>query len=245
MCHSDDSRPPAPPRIGDVSKTAALQLTAADGNVFAAYRASPGGTPSAGMIILPDVRGLHPFYKALAERFAEAGYEAIACDYFGRTAGVGERDESFEWKEHVAQVAPKHVRADAGACFDAIGSNVSDVFTVGFCFGGGNSWRLASTDLPVGGSIGFYGRPALVNDVIGDLSAPLLMLVAGNDAATPLEEFEVLDKELAAAGKEHEMHVYEGAPHSFFDRAFGEWRDACADAWDRILAFTDLHMSGS
>ena len=45
-------------------------------------------------MILPDVRGLYPFYTELAERFAQAGYHAIALDYFGRTAGLGPRDRS-------------------------------------------------------------------------------------------------------------------------------------------------------
>jgi carboxymethylenebutenolidase len=43
---------------------------------------------------------------------------------------------------------------------------------------------------------------------------------------------------LDRAGKQYEMHVYDGAPHSFFDVAFGEWEQACADAWHRILEFT-------
>ena len=33
------------------------------------------------------------------------------------------------------------------------------------------------------------------------------------------------------------MHIYEGAPHSFFDRGFAEWKEACDDAWRRMLAF--------
>jgi carboxymethylenebutenolidase len=37
------------------------------------------------------------------------------------------------------------------------------------------------------------------------------------------------------------MHVYAGAPHSFFDRSFAQWQDACADAWQRILDFTARH----
>ncbi|MEA2476049.1 MAG: carboxymethylenebutenolidase [Actinomycetota bacterium] len=239
MCHSDDSRPPGPPLRGEVGVTMQLELTAADGNRFAAYRATPRDEPRAGMVILPDIRGLHPFYKALAKRFAEAGYDAIAFDFFGRTAGVGERDEDFDWKEHVGQVTPAHVRADAQAALEKIQSPGRSAFTVGFCFGGGHSWRLAATDIPISGAIGFYGRPALVSEAVDDLRAPLLMLIAGNDAATPLEDFRELDARLSDAGKEHEMHVYEGAPHSFFDRAFDEWQDACSDAWERILAFTE------
>jgi carboxymethylenebutenolidase len=86
------------------------------------------------------------------------------------------------------------------------------------------------------GAIGFYGVPARVRDVIGQMKAPLLLLVAGADF-TPLAEFEQFDQELTSAGVSHTMVVYEGAPHSFFDRTFAEHRAACDDAWRQILDF--------
>jgi carboxymethylenebutenolidase len=52
-----------------------------------------------------------------------------------------------------------------------------------------------------------------------------------------------MHQRLTAAGREHEMVVYPGAPHSFFDRAFDQWRDACAHAWRRILDFIDRHST--
>src|SRR4051812_46951104 len=89
MCHDHDSRPPAPPRSGDVAERGTLSLTARDGNRFSAAYAAPASPPQAGVVVLPDIRGLHPYYVALAERFAEAGLAAVAIDYFGRTAGAG------------------------------------------------------------------------------------------------------------------------------------------------------------
>jgi carboxymethylenebutenolidase len=68
------------------------------------------------------------------------------------------------------------------------------------------------------------------------MKAPLLMLIAGADF-TPQEAFHDFDKKLTDAKVPHEMHTYEGAPHSFFDRTFAEWKDACDDAWRRMLAF--------
>ena len=69
------------------------------------------------------------------------------------------------------------------------------------------------------------------------MKAPLLLLLAGADAATPVDAFHAFDKELTEARVPHEMQIYEGAPHSFFDRTFAQWKDACDDAWSRILAF--------
>lgn len=239
MCHSDDSRPPAPPNPGEVAEHGPLELTAEDGNRFTAYRAVPATPNGRNAVLLPDIRGLHPYYEALAQRFAEAGFHTVAMDYFGRTAGTGSRNDDFDWQAHVPKVTPESVRFDAKASVAAV-RELQDgpTFTVGFCFGGAHSWRLAATDIGIAGAVGFYGRPAMVEEVAEYLHAPLLMLIAGADQATPLETFQAFDTRLTELGKDHEMYVYEGAPHSYFDRSFADWADACADSWRRILDFT-------
>ena len=248
MCHDDDSRAPAPPVRGEVAAHGGLTLTSADGTAFAAYEATPAGfrAGGAGMIVLPDVRGLHPYYMDLAQRFAEAGIPAVAIDYFGRTAGTTARDDEFEYMPHVQQVDPANVRADVAAAIERLRANTGagPVFTVGFCFGGSQSWRLSATDLDLAGVIGFYGRPVMVNDVIDQMHIPMLLQIAGADMATPPEEFAEFERKLTAQGVEHDMKVYEGAPHSFFDRSFAEWKDAGADSWRRILAFIAGHSAG-
>jgi carboxymethylenebutenolidase len=245
MCHDDNSRAPAPPVRGDVASRGRLTLTSADGTVFSAYEATPAGFPQggAGMVVLPDVRGLHPYYQDLAERFAEAGIAAVAIDYFGRTAGTTDRDDDFEYMPHVQRVEPDHVRLDVSAAIDRLRSTagVGPVFTVGFCFGGSQSWRLSASDLDLAGVIGFYGRPVLVNDVIDGMHIPMLLQIAGADVATTQEEFVEFERKLSAQGVEHDMKVYDGAPHSFFDRAFAEWEDAGADSWRRMLDFVAGH----
>src|SRR5215218_10377316 len=97
-----------------------LTLTSADGTAFSAYLAHADG--DTGVVVLPDVRGLFPFYQQLAERFAAAGHPAIAIDYFGRTAGLGPRDESFEYLPHVQQTRPETVALDVEAALKAVGA---------------------------------------------------------------------------------------------------------------------------
>ena len=70
------------------------------------------------------------------------------------------------------------------------------------------------------------------------------MVIAGADAATPVEEQHALAETMRAAGAEVETAVYDGAPHSFFDRAYGGWAEACADVWRRVLALTDRVAAG-
>ncbi len=240
MCHDDDSRPPGPPVVGDVADHGLITLTADDGNRFAAYQAVPATANGRNVVILPDVRGLHPYYETLAVRFAQAGFHAVAFDYFGRTQGVAQRSGDFDWQSEIGTLTPAGVRSDVAASAAFLdGIHSGPTFTLGFCFGGSHSWRLSASDLDLAGVMGFYGRPQMVEDVEARMAKPLLLLVGGADAATPVEDFHALDGRLSAAGVDHEMYVYDGAPHSFFDRAFEQWKPACDDAWTRILAFTE------
>jgi len=241
MCYTDDASPPIPPSNGGgVASSGDLTLTAADGNEMMAYSARAAKPTGTGMVILPDVRGLHQFYKDLADRFAEIGVDAVAYDYFGRTAGHGSRGEEFVYRPHVDQTTPEGVAADTAAAIEflrsAEGGGVERVFTVGFCFGGGQSWAQSAAQPGLAGAIGFYGVPARIAQFIPHMQAPLLVLVAGEDF-TPTVEFEKFSGQLDEAGVAHEMYVYDGAPHSFFDRTFREHEAACADAWERILGF--------
>jgi carboxymethylenebutenolidase len=237
MCHDDSSVAPSAPDAGAAATHADLRLVAADGNEFAGYAARAAAPTGAGIVVLPDVRGLHRFYRDLAVRFAEIGLDAVAIDYFGRTAGIGDRSEGFEYMPHVQQTTPDGVAADVAAAVAYLrspeGGGVSRVFTVGFCFGGGYSWRQSADQPDLAGAIGFYGRPERAMDVVDRMRAPLLMLVAGADANIPVADVEALAKAAPAA----DLHVYEGAPHSFFDRTFAEHAEACDDAWRRIQRF--------
>src|SRR4051794_41726667 len=105
MCFDLDSRPPIVPIAGASLDSNELTLATADGNQFRAFRARAAAPTGAGIIVLPDVRGLHPFFEELALRFAENGVDALAVDYFGRTAGLGRREDDFEYMPHV-QRAP-------------------------------------------------------------------------------------------------------------------------------------------
>ena len=245
MCHDHDSRPPAPPRSGDVVERGLLTLTAADGNQFSAAYAAPAAPARAGVVVLPDIRGLHPYYVALAERFAEAGLPAVALDWFGRTAGPAEngtRGEDFDWKSHIPQTTEAGIDTDVTAGIEYLRSRTDaclPVVTVGFCFGGSHSWRQSGGSLDLAGCAGFYGRPAMVGESASRAAKPTVMIIAGADSATPVEDQQALAETMRSAGAEVDAAVYDGAPHSFFDRAFGEWADACDDAWRHVLALTD------
>jgi len=241
MCFELDSLPPVPVIAGAAVSHEDLELEAADGTSFAAFHASPDEHTDIGVVVLPDVRGLYRFYEELALRFAERGYRAVAIDYFGRTAGVAKRGESFEYREHVDQTTQPGIQADIRAAVDFLREQgCRSVFTVGFCFGGSNSWNAAAAGHGLAGAIGFYGRPGRV-ERFADIAAPILALMGGADAAIPREDVEEFDRRLSDAGVEHEVEIYDGAPHSFFDRRKEDFAEASEDEWRRVLEFIERY----
>jgi carboxymethylenebutenolidase len=251
MCFDPDSHPPIEPVAGAATDHHRTTLTASDGNEFAIYEAFAGDGGATGVVILLDVRGLYRFYEELAVRLAEAGHDAIAIDYFGRTAGVGDRGDQFPYQEHVPQVTHEGMTADVAAAVGRLRESNVDrrIFTLGFCFGGSSAWQQAAYGHGLAGAIGFYGRPdgqrpqgaRTPIDLAPEMAAPILALMGGADPAIPAETVAVFDQALTTAGVEHEVVTYEGAPHSFFDRKYDDFADESADAWTRVLEFIRVH----
>ncbi len=71
------------------------------------------------------------------------------------------------------------------------------------------------------------------------MQAPILALMGGDDPGIPVEDVNAFDEALDEAGVEHEVVVYPGAPHSFFDRKHEEFASESEDAWQRVLRFID------
>ena len=257
MCYGTDARPPFPPIAGGAGamRSEDVILEASDGNRLLAFTAVSAASGAPGIVILPDVRGLHAFYRELAVRFAEAGVHATAMDYFGRTAGMGSRGEDFDHMPHVQQTTPETVAQDVAATAAHVrspgGGGATAIYTVGFCFGGRHSFNQAAGGHGLSGVIGFYGVPQQrdAHDAyapmlrVGRYECPVLGLFGGSDKAIPLESVERFRHALDQADVPNEIVVYDGAPHSFFDRTADQHRDASDDAWRRVLRFVGSSLS--
>ena len=245
MCFDADSAPPVPRISGASVAHEEVVLEAEDGNRLAAFVATAEEQRGPCVVVLPDVRGLYSFYEELALRFAERGHTALAIDYFGRTAGVEKRGDDFEYMPHVEQTTAAGLRADVAAAVAELRSRgCAAIVTVGFCFGGRQSWLAAADGHGLGGAVGFYGRPGTGRDGspgpadrAGEMQAPILGLMGGDDPSISVEDVDAFEAALDVAGVENELVVYPGAPHSFFDRKQEEFADASEDAWNRVLAF--------
>ncbi|MBM4408119.1 MAG: dienelactone hydrolase family protein [Chloroflexi bacterium] len=247
MCFDHDSRPPIAPIAGGALDARSVTLTASDGNRVAAYHARAAEPSGAGIVVLPDVRGLHAYYEELALRFAEAGIDSIAIDLFCRTAGTSRRAEGFDYAPHVGQTTWGGIAADVTAAAEALRADgrVTSLFTVGFCFGGRTAFLTSTLGIGVVGAIGFYGWPtgASRNDtpapaeVADQMTGAVLGIFGGADQGIPASAVEAFRRALTVAGVDHEVIVYPGAPHSFFDRKAADHAGDSADAWRRVLGF--------
>jgi len=252
VCHDADSRPPIPPIAGGALDSGLITLTSEDGTEFAAFRAVAAEPTGAGILILPDVRGLHAYYEELALRYAEHGIDALAIDYYARTAGPGGRGPDFEYAPHVPQTTWQTLAADIRTGVATLrspgwadGRAPSSLFTTGFCMGGRLAFLSGTLGLGLAGLIGFYGWPTgparngtpAPADLADEIASPVLAIWGGADqgiSASTVTEFEAA---LARAGVEHRSVTYRGAPHSFFDRTAAEHASASAAAWAEVLDF--------
>ena len=251
MCFPPGARPPEiPADLLPISGGAGGEdriLTSADGATFRAHLAIAGG--DAGVVIAPDVRGLHSFYEALAERFSSAGVHAIAFDYFGRTAGTERRADDWAFQEHVAaaRARPDLIQADVAAAAAELRARTgaTRIFVLGFCMGGRVAFNASAAQEGLAGVVGFYGVVRRRDekdtdaplDKVARMAAPILGLFGGADAAIPADSIAAFDAALDERDIPHHLEVYAGAPHSFFDRQFAQYTSECDDAWRRVLGF--------
>lgn len=254
MCTGNDSGLPIFSAPSETSTSRNLNLTSHDGTQFSAFSALPKSPTAVGVVLLPDMRGLVPFYEQLALRLAEQGHAAVAIDYYGRTAGTAPRTEQFPFMQHIMQVTAKTIGEDIMAAIQHLrtpaGGSCRKVFALGFCFGGRQAIFASAPRFTLAGVIGFYGAVTFYPNGapgplqhISELSAPILGLFGGADHGIPASDVAAFDQALTEHRIEHQIVTYPDAPHGFFDIKYKEHANACTDAWRRVLAFIANHSN--
>ena len=211
----------------------------ADVSAFLARPEATGAFP--GVIVIQEWWGLVPHIKDVASRFAAEGFVALAPDlYHGQTAsepdGAMQLSRSLAWESalHDLKATAKHF-SRLPYCTGAIGS-------VGFCMGGGLSFRLAAHTDDLSACVIFYGMSPDQLAEAEQVNCPVLGHYGEEDARIT-QSMPALESALRNAGTPVEMHVYGGAPHAFFNDespAYREW--AAKEAWARTLAFFNEHL---
>ena len=210
----------------------------ANGTTTPGYLARPQGR-GPGVIVIQEWWGLVPHIEQIADRFADAGFVALAPDLYH---GASTKSPDQAGKMMMAMRIDQAERDLAGA-IDHLTTqpevSSKKVGTIGFCMGGALSLFAASKNPEVGACVVFYGGHPHVKPDLEALQAPVLGFYAGKDGFVTPQAVKALDAELTRLGKRHEFHTYPEADHAFFNDHRPEVHDAAAsaDAWEKMLAF--------
>jgi carboxymethylenebutenolidase len=202
------------------------------------YLALPDGR-GPGIVVIQEWWGLVPHIESVADRFAAAGFVALAPDlYHGRS--TKSPDEAGKMMMAMRVEEAERDLADAVDYVASHGqTSSSKVGTIGFCMGGALSLFAASKNPKVGACVVFYGGHPKIRPDLDALQAPVLGIYAGRDGFVSPAVVKDLDDNLTRLGKRHEFHTYANADHAFFNDHRPEVYDeaAAADAWAKTLAF--------
>ena len=214
-------------------RTETVSFAAASGTAEG-YLAVPDA-PGPGVLVIQEWWGLVGHIREVAERFAEAGFTALAPDLYH-----GEKTTSPDeaGKLLMALDVERAERDLRGAAEYLASVGTGDrVGVVGFCMGGQLALFAASKSPRIGACADFYGIHPNVHPDYDAIRCPVLGLFAENDGFVNAEAVGKLGESLATAGVTHELHTYPGMDHAFFNDGRPEVYDAAAagDAWDRVL----------
>ncbi|MGH8663532.1 MAG: dienelactone hydrolase family protein [Burkholderiales bacterium] len=217
-----------------------IELTAADGHKFSAYRAEPAGKPRGALIVIMEIFGVNSHIRAVADDYAKEGYLAIAPAMFDRVQpglDIGYTPADIE----IGRGAMQKMKLDdaikdvAAALADV--KSAGKVGIVGYCWGGTVSWKSASSVDGLSCAIAYYGGgiPGLIGE---KPKVPVMFHWGETDQSIPLDKA----KEVAAAHKD-QQHFFYPAGHGFNCDQRGSYNaDASKLAKSRSLEFLRKHV---
>mgnify|MGYP000944420795 CR=1 FL=1 len=213
-----------------------------NGKTGEGYLATPSSGTGPGVIVLQEWWGLVDHIKRVTDRFADAGYVALAPDmYHGKKASHPD-----EAGRHMMQMSIAETEKDlkAAAAFLKTKSATRKIGSVGFCLGGQLALFAATLNPDFGACVDFYGIHPNVKPDFAKLACPVLALFGETDPYVTPESARELAAAIKKAGRTCETHVYPKVGHAFFNDTRPEAynKDAAEDAWNRTLAFFKQHL---
>ena len=223
-----------------------------------AYLASPQSEPKrGGVIVVHEIFGLTDHIKSVAVRLAEAGYDALAVDFFSNDGAVPENKGDFKpLMEYVNKIPDSQIMRDgegAAKYLRALPHSNGKVGIVGFCWGGRVSMLFDAASPDLNAAVAYYGRisgektanqPAYPIDAAAQMNAPLLGHFGAEDKGIPPMEVAKLEAALKEAKKTAALHEYEKAGHAFNNDTRESYRpDAAKLAWKRTLYWYRKYLS--
>jgi carboxymethylenebutenolidase len=212
------------------------------GDSIAAYLAYPERPdPAPAMIVIHEIFGLSEWIREVTEDLAQAGYVAIAPDLLSRRGGTGAQEDP---RRAISGLPADSITVDLDGAFEYLRSRKAvrgdAIGVIGFCWGGGQSFRYATDNRRLKAAVVCYG-PAPDLATVGRIAAPVFGVYAENDARINANLPEV-ERAMREAGKTFRHTIYPGTGHGFL-RTRNEPSQA-ERAWGDILAFLRERLGG-
>lgn len=209
------------------------------------YLAMPASGSGPGVIVLQEWWGLVPHIKNVCDRFAQAGYVALAPDlYHGEATTSPDEAERQMMTLNIEQTA-KELQTAARFLQENDAVTTEKLGVVGFCMGGQLALLAATVNSNIGAVVNFYGIHPKVRPDFSKLTAPVLGIFGDQDDFVTLEAVQQLESEIQAVGGSIQVNVYANASHAFFNdtRPEAYQAEAAADAWQKTLTFLNQNLA--
>ncbi len=211
------------------------------------YLAQPDADGSfPGVVMIHEWWGLNDNIRTMADALATHGYAVLAVDLFNGSVA----ETADEAREQVGALNQSQATANMRQAADHLRTEVdaSQIASLGWCFGGGQSLQLAISGEPLAATVLYYGTPLVTNaSQLEAIDWPVQGVFGDEDQAIPVDEVDAFNASLDDVGVEHEIHLYEGVGHAFANPSGDAYApERSMDAWAKTLAFLDEHLtSGS
>lgn len=215
-----------------------------DGDALMGYLARPvDNTGRNAVIVIQEWWGLNEHIRDVTRRFAMQGFVALAPDLYDGVSTT----EPDEARKLVMELDMMQAVQEIGAAADFLLAQDfvtgEKVGVLGFCMGGGLSLQTALSQADkIGVAVAFYGRPLSTADA-ARVQVPVLGLYGADDGGIPVEEVQAMEAGFAQAGIPHEIEIYPGAEHAFFNDTRASFnRSAAQDAWTRANVWLRTYL---
>ena len=229
-------------------RTSSVTIPVADGTTMGGYLAAPMAPgPHAAVFVIQEIFGVNAHIRDVTERFARAGYLALAPEIFHRFA-PGYRHTNPDIPASIAltsKLTPEGVSADLAAAHAWLAARddvrPGRIAAIGYCMGGRLAF-VANATLPLGAAVSYYGGGIATNhlDLARALRGPQLLVWASNDPWIPPADRDRVHAAVRDAGKRYVNVEFSGVNHGFFCDARSDYdAGASRQAWALTLAFLD------
>lgn len=249
MAKEHDGDVPIENAASDLSQSTAVageEVTYAtvDGEQITGYLAKPEGMDQErpGVIVIHEWWGLNDNIRMMTDKLAGEGYTALAVDlYNGRVAETPENAGKY-----AGSVNSEEAIDNLKQAYDYLAKQqgVTNIGTIGWCFGGGWSLQTALA-LPqqVDATVIYYGRLITDTEQLKKLETPILGIFGAEDNGIPPEEVNKFEAALNEVGVTNSIHIYDGAGHAFANPSGSRYqKNAAEDAWAKTTAFFEKHL---